>query len=75
MVVPALGCTSTHKPAIKGERERGRHITEMSAHVISVPILLNRIWLHGHTKLQERMGYLPGSPMSMSVPTDEVKNG
>lgn len=75
MVVPALGCTATYKPAIKGERERGRRITEMSANAISVPILLNRIWLHGHTKLQERMGYLPGSPMSMSVPTDEVKNG
>lgn len=50
-------------------------MTEMLAHVISIPLLLNRMWSHGHTKLQERMGYLPGSPMSMSVPTNEVKSG
>ena len=52
-------------------------MTEMLARGISAPVLLNRIWSCGHTKLQGVLGYFswPSSHISMPITLGEVENG
>lgn len=57
------GCSSRQCIYIRisreGKRKRGKHMTEMLAHFISTPSLLNRIWSLGSTRLQRRWDSYP----------------